>query len=44
MVIENLYCMIMSNFGFTGQECGISLETALRLLEFYIFDGDSDFL
>ena len=43
MVIENLYCMVLSNFGFTGQDVGLSIEAALRLLEFFIFECDSDY-
>jgi len=43
MVIENLYCMVLSNFGFTGQDVGLSMEAALRLLEFFIFECDSDY-
>ena len=42
-VVSNLYCMIMSNFGFSGQECGLSLDSSLFLLEFFVFNCDADY-
>ena len=38
--IQSFYCIVVYNFGFTGQECGLSMEVALRLFEFFIFNQD----
>ena len=40
-IVQSFYVLVLQNFGFTGQECGISMETALRLFEFFVFNCDS---
>lgn len=40
-VIQSFYVLVVQNFGFTGQECGLAMETALRLFDFFIFNYDS---
>ena len=42
----NLYCIVLSNFGFTGQESGgLSFESAMTLLEIFLVtyeEGNGD--
>ena len=40
--ILSLYVAVLQNFGFTGQDCLISMESAMRLFEYYIFNNDEE--
>ena len=40
--MQSFYCISLYNFGFTGQEIGMSMEAALRIFEFFIFNQDID--
>ena len=36
----NFYIFVMQNFGFSGQEVGLSYEASCRLFEYYLINGE----
>ena len=40
--MQNLYVSVLQNLGFTGQEGLLSMDSAMLLFEYFIFNNDEE--